>query len=259
MEPSPSPSTPAPRRRWTVRIGVALVALTGGVALGPRRAVDRERIPTLAVPAKLEAVEAFVARRERAHPDVRPDAEARVVWASPDRPGRTPLAVVYLHGFSACRQETAPFCARLAASLGANLFEARLRGHGRSQDAMGEATAEDWLADAAQALAIGRLLGERVVVVGCSTGATLAAWCAGPGRASDLEALILLSPNFAIHHPAAFLMTGPWGAPWPTGSRATTVRSSRSAPPRRPPGRPATRPAPRSKSARWSTSWRRAI
>ena len=181
-------------------------------AAGPRRAVDPSQVLAPATPAALADVEAFVARREGGHADLRPGAAARVTWADPQAPGRTALAVIYLHGFSATRQETAPLAARLAAALGANLFEARLRGHGRSQDALGEATAEQWLEDAAQALAIGRLLGERVVVVGCSTGATLAAWLAGDGRAPGVGALILISPNFAIGHPAASLLSGPWGS-----------------------------------------------
>ena len=37
-------------------------------------------------------------------------------------------------------------------------------------------------------------LGERVVVVGCSTGGTLATWLAASG--ADLAALVLISPNY---------------------------------------------------------------
>ena len=124
---------------------------------------------------------------------------------------RTPLAVVYLHGFSATRQETAPFSARLARALGANLFEARLRGHGRSEAAMAEGTVEAWLEDGVEALAIGRRLGERVVLVGCSTGAALATWMLANGHDQDVAGLVLFSPNFGTRHRGASLLTGPWG------------------------------------------------
>ena len=58
---------------------------------------------------------------------------------------QTELALVYLHGFSASRQETAPLSEDLARQLGANLFVTRLSGHGRSPQAMGEPSVRDWL------------------------------------------------------------------------------------------------------------------
>jgi esterase/lipase len=100
----------------------------------------------------------------------------------------------------------------LADSLGANLFYTRLAGHGRDAAAMGEATVEDWLHDVAEAMAVGERLGDRVVLVGTSTGGTLALWAAG--RASWREriaALVLVSPNLALKDPRARMLLWPWG------------------------------------------------
>ncbi|MFM7625839.1 MAG: alpha/beta hydrolase, partial [Gammaproteobacteria bacterium] len=131
-------------------------------------------------------------------------------WAHADR-RRTPLAIIYLHGYTATRQEVAPLCDRLAAALGANLFYTRLTGHGRAPGAMGEASAEDWLRDAAEALAIGRALGERVIVVGTSTGGTLALWLAQQPDAEHIAAQILVSPNLGPRDERSTLLAGPWG------------------------------------------------
>jgi hypothetical protein len=66
-------------------------------------------------------------------------------------------------------------------SLGANLYFARLKGHGRSGDAMLEGSVQGWIDDFAEAVAIGRRLGERVVIMATSTGASLAtSAAAGP-------------------------------------------------------------------------------
>ena len=63
------------------------------------------------------------------------------------RAHQTQWAVVYIHGFSASRMETAPLADTIATALGANLFYARLAGHGRGGAAMGEPSVQDWLAD----------------------------------------------------------------------------------------------------------------
>ncbi len=57
-----------------------------------------------------------------------------------------------------------PVISHLGADLGANVFFTRLAGHGRDGAAMAEATVEDWLADAVEALAVGARLGDRVVL-----------------------------------------------------------------------------------------------
>ena len=156
------------------------------------------------------ALEAWLRASEARFPDIVPGAEKSIVWAHPDR-RRTPLAVVYLHGYTATRQEVAPLCDQLAAALGANLFYTRLAGHGRAPAALGEASAEDWLRDAAEALAVGRALGDRVVVVGTSTGGTLALWLAQRPEAADIAAQLLVSPNLGPRDERSTLLAGPWG------------------------------------------------
>jgi hypothetical protein len=68
-----------------------------------------------------------------------PGTEERVTRVSDDR---TEWVVVALHGFSATRQETAPLAEIVASRLGANLFEARLAGHGLTENALRGVKAE---------------------------------------------------------------------------------------------------------------------
>jgi alpha-beta hydrolase superfamily lysophospholipase len=140
--------------------------------------------------------------------------EKRILWAG--APGeRTRHAVVYLHGFSATSQEIRPVPDRVAQALGANLFLTRLSGHGRTGEALAGATAGDWLEDTAEALAIGRAIGEEVVVIATSTGGTLAAIAATDASLIDrVKGIVFVSPNFGIRNPAAAILTMPLARHW---------------------------------------------
>lgn len=124
---------------------------------------------------------------------------------------KTPYAVVYLHGFSATRQETAPLAESVADALGAHLFETRLKGHGHEREPLVGIRAEDWLTDAAEALSVASRLGEKVVVIGTSTGATLAAAMLSHPAMQPVDTIVMLSPNFAPRDPAAAWLTRPAG------------------------------------------------
>ncbi|MEZ4699208.1 MAG: alpha/beta fold hydrolase [Rhodothermales bacterium] len=182
------------------------IALAIAFVLGPRPDVD-ETIQPLDLPADLDT---YLATSEARFDDIIPGAEKTIVWANPEK-ARTPVSVVYLHGFSATRQETSPLSDSVAARLGANLFYTRLAGHGRSDDAMGEARINDWLNDTMEAYAIGQRLGERVVVIGTSTGGTLATWLAAQPDTDALMAVVLISPNYGPKDKMSGLLLWPWG------------------------------------------------
>jgi alpha-beta hydrolase superfamily lysophospholipase len=151
---------------------------------------------------------------EQRFPDIRPGAAKRIQWAGATG-ARTPLAVVYIHGFSATAEEIRPVPDEVAAALGANLFYTRLAGHGRTGDAMAEPVAGDWIEDTAEAMAIGRRLGDRVLVIATSTGATLAAIAAtDPALSQGMAGIVMVSPNFRIKNPAAALLDLPWARVW---------------------------------------------
>jgi esterase/lipase len=166
--------------------------------------------PRTTIPPDVTQLESWLARSEAAFADIKPNNEKHITWAA--APGqRTAWSVVYLHGFSASRLETAPLTDLVAKALGANVFYTRLTGHGRSDAAMGDATVQDWLADAKEALAIGRRLGDKVLVISCSNGAALATWLEVHGDRQQIAGHVFVSPNFGPKDPRAELMNGPWG------------------------------------------------
>ena len=58
--------------------------------------------------------EAYLAREEAAVPDIRDGLEKEIIWANPMVHARTPLAIVYIHGFSASKGEVRPLPDKVA-------------------------------------------------------------------------------------------------------------------------------------------------
>lgn len=195
-------------------MAAVLAALLLLILSGPRARMEERWVePALPDSARgLEALARHLDSTEASVPSLRPGDAKGVFWADPDAPSRTPVALVYLHGFSADRHEMEPVISELAAELGANAYFTRLRGHGRDGSAMGEARAEAWLDDTAEAVAIGSRLGERVVLVGTSTGGTLATWAATRPEARErIDAIVLVSPNFQPRDRSSRILLLPWG------------------------------------------------
>ncbi|MEC3862141.1 alpha/beta fold hydrolase [Mesobacterium sp. TK19101] len=196
-------------------IGRGLIILLAGIAamwaFAPREPVDLN--------ARFDdgllsgGVDTYLAGREARFADIRPGQEKQMIWAN--APGmKTPISLVYIHGFSASSAEIRPVPDRLAAKLGANLFFTRLAGHGRTGDAMAGPTVNDWMQDVAEALAIGRATGDRVIVLSTSTGATLSALAAAnPEMMQRVAGVAMISPNFKVKNPAAQILTWP-GVRW---------------------------------------------
>ncbi|MGY6535070.1 MAG: alpha/beta hydrolase [Pararhodobacter sp.] len=160
------------------------------------------------------ALDDWLATREGLLTDLRRGTEKSLYWAG-NTNRRTPLAVVYIHGFSASRQEIAPVPERIAQALGANFHATRLAGHGRDGAALAQAGLHDWALDLAEAIAIGRAIGEKLVLIGTSTGGSLATLAAlEPEWRADIAALILISPNYALNNPLAWMLDLPWAPVW---------------------------------------------
>ncbi len=188
----------------------ALIALA--FAFAPEEPVDRSlRFEAASLGPDLDA---YLVREEAKFSDIVPTTEKQIIWAGAAGT-KTPLSVVYIHGFSATKHEIRPVPDQVAAALGANLFFTRLSGHGRGSAAMAEPQAGDWITDMDEALAIGRRLGERVIVISTSTGGTLAALAATDAqRATNIAGMVFVSPNFGIDKRASFILNLPFVRSW---------------------------------------------
>ena len=200
--------------KWIGRILLTLVILGVGLwQFGPYEQVNTD---TDFDESQLTGgVQAFFDASEAAFDDIRPDSHKRVIWAG-EAEVKTPLSVVYFHGFSASSEEIRPVPDNVAAALGANLVYTRFQGHGRDSDAMAQASASQWMTDAVEALAVARAVGEQVIILTTSTGGTIAALALHePALQQDVAGVVFVSPNFAINNPAAGLLTMPavryWG------------------------------------------------
>ena len=138
---------------------------------------------------------AEIAAAEAQVPNLRPGCEKRIIWAG-DPDTQTEYAVLFIHGFSASPEEIRPLPDLVAKGLGANLHFTRLTGHGQDGPAMGRATLQDWRNDVAEAFEIAQTIGKRVVVIGCSTGCTMATLALSEG--AQALAMIHVSPNFGL-------------------------------------------------------------
>jgi pimeloyl-ACP methyl ester carboxylesterase len=106
--------------------------------------------------------------------------------------------------------ELVPIPDRLADFLEANLFFTRLTGHGLSGEELAKASGVEWEIDAREAIAIGRQIGEKVLVMGMSTGANLGVWLAVTDP-DKIAGVILISPNFGLRSWPGCLLESRWG------------------------------------------------
>jgi pimeloyl-ACP methyl ester carboxylesterase len=192
--------------RWLLVIPFLLILV---YLLGPRpsRPVYSTDMPT--VPPDPAALDSYIASMESQH-HLKEDNQARIVWADSTRK-KTPYVIVYLHGFSASQGEGDPVDRFIAARYGCNLYLSRLAEHGiDTTEPMADLTADKYWNSAKLALAIGKQLGDKVILMGTSTGGTLALQLAAT-YPDQVAALVLLSPNIAINDPNAWLLNDPWG------------------------------------------------
>jgi pimeloyl-ACP methyl ester carboxylesterase len=186
-----------------------LIALALVVALGPRPKRLRLGGSLPELPTEAGAAADWLDAKEARLP-VRPDNQARVVWAGP-KGQPTPWCVVYLHGFSATWREGGPVHADTARRYGANLLLTRLSGHGlRVDDPLLDLDANALWEDAKEALVLAHALGMRVLIMATSSGAPLALRLAAL-YPSKVDALVFYSANIVIRQPGSRLMTWPWG------------------------------------------------
>lgn len=197
-------------RKGIIKLLLVLVGVTTlGLLFGPKPEFPRYALDPMYLKVQLEDLDAYVADQESNVDNLKRDNQARIVWHN-DSIAKTEYSLVYLHGFSASQEEGNPVHRDFAKRYGMNLFLARLEDHGRSDPNSFEGlTPKALITSAKEAIAIGALLGEKVVVMSCSTGGTYSIMLAPDDE--RISALIMYSPNIAIKDPAAALVTYPWG------------------------------------------------
>jgi esterase/lipase len=190
---------------------IALVVAGGAAfAFGPRVPVDTT--VTFDATSLGTDLDAYVANREANTPNLRAGLGREIIWAFPASKAKTPISVVYVHGFSASKGEVRPLPDLVAKALGANLYYTRLTGHGQDGAAMATATVNDWANDYAEAMAIGRALGERVLIISTSMGGGLTTWgLTEPALSENIMGAVFISPNYGVQAAGSEILTMPFG------------------------------------------------
>ena len=189
---------------------ISLVAASGG-NWSAKAAIDA---PLAGRSFTLGQIEDRITMAESQVTDIRPGLEKSIIWAGAPHQ-RTRYAIVYIHGFSASKEELRPVPDRIAAALGANIFYTRLTGHGRTAEAMREASVTAWMQDLAETFQIGSMIGDKVIIISCSTGGTLVAAGIARGIFSEqLNSTVFFAPNFGVQDRMAPLLTWPLARYW---------------------------------------------
>lgn len=195
--------------RKVIFITFPIVLVVAVYFLGPTPDKPKWDKTSVSVPSDPTELEKYVAGQESKH-TLKPDNEARIIWADSTR-RRTKYSVVYLHGFSASQEEGDPIHLQFAKEFGCNLYLARLADHGiDTTEQLLYFTGDRWWQSSKEALAIGKALGENVILMSTSTGGTMAIMLAAE-YPEDVYAMINMSPNIAVNDPSAWLLNNPWG------------------------------------------------
>ena len=158
----------------------------------------------------LSNIEKKIKSDEAAVPKLRQNIGKKILWAGKSSQ-KTPLSIVFIHGFSATRVELSPVIEEVAKSLGANVFFTRLTGHGQDGIALSDATFDDWISDTNDAIRIGEVIGDEVIVIGSSTGCSLI-HCILEAQ-KNVKSVIYVSPNFGPSSYKGHFLRVP-GAKW---------------------------------------------
>lgn len=177
--------------------------------VGPQVEEPNLNAPIVEPSANLQELDTYIKLEEEANEAIKPDNEARIIWAD-SIPQKTTYSFVYLHGWSASQAEGDPLHKEIAKRYGANLYLPRLAGHGlNEEEPMLNLTATELIKSARHAVAVGKQLGEKVILLTTSTGGTLGLYLAS--QDAGIAGLILYSPNVDMKDPASKLLNMPWG------------------------------------------------
>lgn len=192
------------------KIGLIVILLICIYFIGPK--VDEPKFVHNVPPIEMSllAMEDSLNQSEHFVSEMKKDNQARIVWFDSLKKEKTPVAIVYLHGFTASQEEGAPVHRMLSKKYGCNLYLARLNKHGRNKkEPLQFMTATELYEDAIRAIAIGKKLGEEVIVISTSTGGTLSLLYSA--FHDDLKGIINYSPNIRIRQKVSYLLDKPWG------------------------------------------------
>jgi len=189
---------------------ILVLCLIAAFMIGPKPAepVFTNTIPE--IKANIDEIETVIISREQQE-KLKPDNQARIMWANDTLREKTEYCLLYLHGFSGSWYESDPVHINFARRYGCNAYFPRLHAHGLdNEEPLLDFDPEKLWESAKEALSVARILGQKVIIMSTSTGGTLSLKLAAEFP-DQVHSLIMFSPNIRLANKASFILSGPWG------------------------------------------------
>ena len=139
-------------------------------------------------------IESYIAEKEMLFQNTNPRAKKKIIWFD-DTKVKTEYSIVYLHGSFATGVQQEDVLVKIAKRLEANLFISRLTGHGSGFESTKSIEAKNFLEDAAEAVAVGNQIGNKVILMGFSAGGTFALMATKDQKLNKkIDHLVLVAP-----------------------------------------------------------------
>lgn len=199
------------RKKILSAFGIIILGLVVGFVLGPKPHYPSYTPTIQPIDLKINDLDTYVRDRDKGVDQLKPGNQSQLIWASDSLHAQTEFAMVFLHGFSASPEAGNPVVIKMARRYGCNLYMPLLAGHGRdTKESFAELSPADLIESGKEALAIGKILGRKTIVVGSSTGSTLALYLAAYNP-DHVHALLNYSPNIDLADGSSALLAYPWG------------------------------------------------
>ncbi|APS98826.1 carboxylesterase [Borreliella mayonii] len=161
------------------------------------------------IPKNIEEIDNYLLKEELQF-NLEDNTKKEIIWYK-EKAQKTKYSVVYIHGFGASKNEIYPVPNNIAKALNANIFFTRLKGHGiNNKNAFRGITTQDWLRDIDEAINIGKLIGDKLILIGTSNGGTASIWALA-NYPNEINSVVLISPNIFPYDKRTNIIYYPWG------------------------------------------------
>jgi pimeloyl-ACP methyl ester carboxylesterase len=124
--------------------------------------------------------------------------------------GKTKYAILYIHGFGACRKEGEFVTDKISEKFKYNIYYVRLPGHGTTKEEQRDTEFASYLQEAQTSLDQATKLGEKLIIIGTSMGGLIATHLAAENP-EKVHGLILASPFYEFGNKSAKVLEYPGG------------------------------------------------
>lgn len=194
------------QKKWIFLILLIPVILLLGPVVHYEKPVLKKQISE----GSLQNLDQYIKQQEADIKNLKPGNASDIFWFQDSLKTKTKYSVLYLHGFSASPYEGKELALAFGKKYGCNVYLPRLQDHGRDDiNTFLNLTPQNYLQSAKDALDIARILGDSVIVISCSTGATLGLILAAEGE--KIHSHLMYSPNIAIADKSSVFLMYPWG------------------------------------------------